>query len=349
MKLGIIGLPGSGKTTIFNALTGGHAAVSTGGRSRETNVAVVKVPDERVGRLSAIYEPQKTIYAQVEYSDVGGIEGSAEKNKPLDDKMLNLLRPMDALVLVARNFVSAGIEPTPRGDIRQVESDLIIADLVVVEKRLTRIEEDVKRGKKGNEEERDLLKQCLRSLEDEIPIRAVQEVVSSNTLKGFAFLSAKPMVWVINNQETGGTPLGPIEVPANTAAVEICGKLEMELAQLSADEARMFRSDLAIASEPALERLIRDSYALLGLISFFTVGKDEVRAWTVRKETPAQSAAGVIHSDIEKGFIRAEVISYDDLLEFGSFAQAQKKGKVRLEGRDYAVQDGDIMNFRFNV
>lgn len=349
MKLALIGLPGSGKTTVFNALTKGQAALSSGSRSKDPNVGAVRVPDVRVDKLSAMYEPHKTIYAQVEYLDIAGFETSTDKTKPMDDKLLNLVRPMDAMVLVARNFVSAGLAQSVSADIKAVESDMIIADYIVIEKRLSRIEEEKKRGKKSNEDEQKLLSECLASLEDGKPLRSVDHVFSSMLLKGFSLLSLKPILWVINSDESdfGRAPIP--DPPPRTAVCEICGKLEMELAQLSPEEAELFRDDLKIELEPALNKLIRYSYDLLGLISFFTVGKDEVRAWTIRKGTTAQAAAGVIHSDIEKGFIRAEVVSYSDLMEFGSHGQAQKKGKVRLEGRDYIVQDGDIINFRFNV
>ena len=348
MKLAIIGLPGSGKTTLFNALTRGHAAISAGGRSREANIGVVKVPDGRVDLLSTMYEPQKTIYAHVEYADVGGLDSSGEKDKPLDETLWALVRPADAIVLVARNFETGGIAPTARSDIGKVESELILADLIVVEKRLARIEEDKKRGRKIDEEEHNLLSMCLTALEEEKPLRSLSEAVSSPLLRGFSLLSAKPILWVINNGEKYAKVEG-YETPPNTMVAEVCGQIEMELAQLSPEESEVFRGGLEVDAEPALQRIIRYSYALLGLVSFFTVGKDEVRAWTITKGTPARKAAGVIHSDIEKGFIRAEVLAYDDLVEFGSYAQAQKKGRVRLEGRDYIVQDGDIINFRFNV
>ncbi|MEW5949469.1 MAG: DUF933 domain-containing protein [Thermodesulfobacteriota bacterium] len=348
MKLTIIGLPGSGKTTLFNALTRGHAALSSGGRAREANIGVVKVPDGRVDLLSTMYEPQKTIYAQVEYVDVGGLDSSGEKDNPLDEKLWTLVRPADAIVLVARNFEVGGIAPAARSDIGKVESELMLADLIVVEKRLARIEEDKKRGRKIDEEEHNLLSRCLAALEEEKPLRSLGEAASSPLLKGFSLLSAKPILWVINNGEKY-TKIEVSETPPNTMVAEVCGQLEMELAQLSPEESEVFRGGLDVDAEPALQRIIRYSYALLGLISFFTVGKDEVRAWTITKGTPARKAAGAIHSDIEKGFIRAEVLAYDDLVEHGSYAQAQKKGLVRLEGRDYIVQDGDIINFRFNV
>lgn len=348
MKLAIIGLPGSGKTTLFNALTRGHAAISAGGRSREANIGVVKVPDNRVDLLSTMYEPQKTIYAHVEYVDVGGLASSGEKDKPLDEKLWNLVRPADSIVLVARNFEIGGIAPAARSDIGKVESELILADLIVVEKRLARIEEDKKRGGKISEEEYNLLSGCITALEEERPLRSLSEAASSPLLKGFALLSAKPILWVINNGEKY-IKVEISEVPPNTTVTEVCGQLEMELAQLSPEESEVFRGGLEVDAEPALQRIIRYSYALLGLVSFFTIGKDEVRAWTIKKGTRAQQAAGAVHTDIEKGFIRAELLAYDDLVECGSYAQAQKKGRVRLEGRDYIVQDGDIINFRFNV
>lgn len=348
MKLAIIGAPQSGKTTLFNALTSGHAAISPGGRSKEANIGVVKVPDRRIDRLAEIYEPEKTIYAQVEYFDVSGIGDAVEKKAALDDKILNLLRPVDALVLSARNFKLSGLESEPWEEIQRAEADLRIADYMVTEKRISRIDEEAKRGRKANEAERDLLMKCLTHLEAEQPLRTLDEI-SSPYLKGFGFLSAKPMLWVINSEEPGSVETDRMQIPRNTLIAEIPAKLEMELSQLSPEESALFRDSMEIDEEPALDRLIRDSYKLLGLISFFTVGKDEVRAWTIRAGTNAHAAAGAIHSDIEKGFIRAEVLAYDDLIEFGSYAQAQKKGKTRLEGKEYIVQDGDIINFRFKV
>ncbi len=349
MKIGIVGLPGAGKTTVFNALTGSAAEVSAYGRaSRDPNLAVVKVPDERLDKLSAMYKPKKTTPAQIQYVDVAGtLSAREDKGGSLDD-LLRLLRPVDALVHVVRNFERPGEPPNPQADFEALESELVFSDLVIVERRLERLEQDTKKGKKADPKEIELLKKAREILDKGEALRSHTEIASSPLLRGYAFLSAKPCIVVLNSGDDVAMGYTSLELPPGVPLVELKGRLEMELSELSPEEAEDFRKDLGL-SEPATFQLIRASHELLGLISFFTVGDDEVRAWNVRKGTPAQKAAGVIHSDIERGFIRAEVVAYKDLMELGSYTFAQKAGKVRLEGKEYQVQDGDIINFRFNV
>ena len=348
MELGIVGLPGSGKTTIFNALTGAEAEVSGySGTKKDPNIALVKVPDKRLERLSQMYEPQKTTHATIKYIDLGGGIKAKDERGGLDE-ILRLLRPVDALVHVVRGFEWGGQEPNPQADFDEFESELILTDQVIVERRIERMEKELKKGKKGDPREFELLKKALKILDEGRALREDEEIRNAPELKGYAFLSQKPCIVVVNLGEDYSPGTFKLELPRGVPMVEIKGGLEMELMQLDQEEAELFRKDLGI-KEPATNILIRKSYELLDLISFFTVGKDEVRAWTIKKGTRAQRAAGCIHSDIEHGFIRAEVVSYDDLISQGSYTAAQKAGKVRLEGKDYVVQDGDVINFRFNV
>jgi len=336
MKLGIIGLPLSGRSTTFEALTrqGGETAARG-----EDRLAGVRVPDERVDRLSRMFEPQKTIYAQVEYFLAGPGSQKKEANPWL------LVKDCDALILVVRNF---GPIRHPDADFHTVDQELILSDLVQVEKRLERIEQDHRRGKKMNAEEQALLAECRKRLEGETPLRRCPELADAKPLRGFALLTAKPMLVVFNNEESD------LQMPeiGELAAAETCltlrAKIEQELARMSPEEAAEFLKEYRIG-DSAMDRMIRLSYEVMGLMSFFTVGSDEVRAWTLRRGTPAVEAAGAIHSDIQKGFIRAEVISYEDLTAAGSTAEARRRGTFRLEGKTYEVRDGDIINFRFNV
>jgi GTP-binding protein YchF len=344
MKLGIIGLPQSGKSTVFEALTKSMPDMTHKGENR---ISTIRVPDSRIDRLSEMYRPQKTIYAQVEYFLPG--TGGANKTLAKEQSVWAATRECDALIHVIRNHTGAGFEKTaPYEDFRNIEQELILADLVVVEKRLERIELDHKRGKKTDPREHTLLIECRKNLENEIPLRRVTELASARELRGFTLLSAKPMLVLFNNdEENNGMPKVNRLTDLENCLV-IRGKLEQELAQMSTAEAAEFLNEFNI-SESAMNRVIRESYNVLGLVSFFTIGKDEVRAWTLKTGTQAVDAAEVIHSDIKKGFIRAEVLSYDDLMEAGTYADARKKGTVRLEGKTYEVKDGDIINFRFNV
>ena len=342
MKLGIIGLPGSGKTTVFEALTGN---ISDSGRRDEPRIGTIRVPDNRVTVLSDMYQPKKTIFAQVEYFLPA--KTASQKESAKGDALWNQVRDCDALIHVIRNFGGYGLDaPTPKADHLAIEQEMIITDLVSVEKRIERLDLDKQRGKKTNPEELSLLKECLKLLETEQPLRENPVLSSAPLLRGFTFLSAKPMLTLLNNADDDDeTPEMGLSSESNML---IKGKLEQEICEMTAEEAAEFLAEFNITAS-AKDRVIRRSYELMGLISFFTVGEDEVRAWTIRKETEAVESAEVIHSDIKKGFIRAEVVSYDDLLAAGSHAEARKRGTVRLEGKTYRVQDGDIINFRFNV
>ena len=344
MKLGIIGLPQSGKSTVFEALTKNVAVTAHKGESR---IGTIRVPDRRIDVLSQMYEPQKTIYAQVEYFLPAAAH--AKKAQTDDQSIWTAARDCDALIQVIRNHKAAeSPEKTPYADFRHMVQELILADLVVVEKRLERIEQDHKRGKKMDPEEHALLLECRRNLEDEIPLRRIEDLAVARKLRGFAFLSAKPLLVLFNNDDDDDCLPEINELTQSEKCLVIRGKLEQELSQMSAADAAEFLNEFNIG-ESATDRVIRRSYELLGLISFFTIGKDEVRAWTIKKYTQAIDAAGAVHSDMQKGFIRAEVLAYDDLMAAGTHAAARKKGTVRLEGKTYEVKDGDLINFRFNV
>lgn len=361
MKIGIIGLPNSGKTTVFNALTGGNAetaAYSSG--QLEPNLGTVKVPDERLNVLADMYKPKKITFPDVQYIDVAGISGE-RKSGGLPPAFLNYIAQVDALVHVVRAFEDPSV-PHPEGtvdparDIESVDLELMFSDMAIIERRLQRIEPEIKKmtGKEKDLRvaERDVLQRLYAGLEQNVPIRA-QELSDEEArmLRGFQFLSAKPVLVVINIGEAqlGSQIAGAIPYDhQKSALMQLAGKIEAEIAQLDAEDAQMFLADLNI-TEPARERAIEASYKLLGLISFLTAGPDEVRAWPIRQQTPAVEAAGAIHSDIQRGFIRAEIVAFNDLIEAGSMAEAKKRGTVRMEGKTYIVQDGDICNFLFNV
>ena len=345
MKLGIIGLPGAGKSTLFEALT--KIVPDESSRKPEDRLGTLKVPDERVERLSAMYNPQKTIFAQVEY--LLPFIPMQKPGQKADETAWTTVRTCDALIHVVRNFKGFGEEPaTPLEDFARVNEEMIFADLLVVEKRLERLGLDQKRGRKADPEELRLLAECKEMLEKEQSLRQSPELAAAPQLRGFTFLSGKPMLLLFNNGDEEE------EMPETGAALTgekflaIRGRLEHELAQMDIEEAKEYLAEFNITTS-AMDRMITLSYELLGLISFFTVGPDEVRAWTIKRDTLAVDAAEVIHSDIKKGFIRAEVVAYKDLMEAGSYKDARQKGTVRLEGKTYAVQDGDIIEFRFNV
>jgi GTP-binding protein YchF len=361
MKIAVTGLANSGKTTIFNALTGLNLETTIYPTlTAEPHLGVVKVPDSRIEKLVEIYKPKKTTYATVEYVDYIGItKGDIEQNKKVSD----LIKDVDAIVHVIRGFEDESIihplgNINPARDAETVELEMIFGDLELVEKRLERMEQGQKRGKKPDETEKKILLKCKEVLEKETPLRDIEfSEEEQKTMRNLQFMSIKPVVIVLNvsekdlnSEETTGTTSGLQKFfkGKQVKVLNLCGKIEMEIAQLSPEEADAFLNDLGI-QEPALNRLIHVSYGLLGLISFLTVGEDEVRAWTIKKGTDAQKAAGKIHSDIERGFIRAEVVSFDDFISHGSMSAARDKGLLRLEGKTYEVKDGDIINFRFNV
>jgi GTP-binding protein YchF len=346
MRLGIIGQVGVGKQTIFEALTG--ITISPGDRN-DDHIGTIDVPDDRIDYLSQLYQPKKTTHAQVEYLLPGFAMGGDSGRKETDPGGWTRIRNCDALILVLRNFTLYGMGDLAADlDFNATDQEMILADLLVVEKRLDRLAQDQKRGKKPSPEEYELLLRCKDALEAETPLRREPDLASAPLLRGFAFLSAKPLLVLVNNaDEDLNMPELPEHVTRETC-VNIRGQLERELTQMEADEAEMFFKEYQIENTAA-DRVIRHSYQILGLISFFTVGEDEVKAWTIHRDTLAVDAAGAIHSDIKKGFIRAEVLAYDDLKATGSFKESRKMGTVRLEGKTYPVQDGDIIHFRFNV
>lgn len=361
MKTAIIGLANSGKTTIFNALTGLDLEVTSYPTpSGEPHSGIVKVPDARLTRLSEIFHPKKVTQATVEYVDYLGLtKGDMEQNR----KVFDLIRDADAIVHVVRLFDDELVPHPmgsvgPRRDAETVELEMIFGDLELVEKRLERMAVGAQKGKKPDEAEQKVLLKCRTALEQETALRDVDFTEEEQmTMRALQFMSIKPQLIVLNvSEETANsdaaegmkTQVMDFFRGRQVHVLDLCGRIEMEIAQLPPDEAQLFLDDLGIA-EPALNKLIRLSYQLLGLISFLTAGEDEVRAWTIRKGMSAQRAAGRIHSDIERGFIRAEVVSYDDFMAHGSMTGAREKGLVRLEGKTYEVKDGDIINFRFNV
>ncbi|HEY6351247.1 MAG TPA: redox-regulated ATPase YchF [Candidatus Angelobacter sp.] len=358
MKTGIIGLPQVGKTSLFKILTKADISAPSFANPREAHLGVAKVPDDRLDRLAQLYNPKKLIHASVEYVDVAAIGQEALKETAFAAN----LRGVDALAHVVRAFDDPSIphvgEVDPLRDVKTVDFDLIVSDLGQVEKRQERVEKDLKKMKTAElERELDLLKRAKVHLESELPLREMDlSGDDEKRVRGFMFLSQKPILYVLNVNEstTLGQDLenavakyGLAEVASrrNAGATAICGKVEAELAEMSDEESREFLSSYGL-TESGLTRLIRKSYELLGLISFFTVGEDECRAWTVPRNSRAQSAAGAIHSDLEKHFIRAETIHWDKLLEAGSEANARAKGALRLEGKEYIVQDGDVMHVR---
>ena len=371
----ITGLPYVGKTTLFNLLTGGHAATGAfAGAEGETNVGVAKVPDQRVDELSALYRPRKTTYAEVTYRDLGlaprvaaGDGGHAvQAGHDISAQKLGDLRSSDALVHVVRAFRDPSVPSTsssvdPARDLATLELELLFADHVVVERRLERMEPEL-RSTKGpereqKERERAVLQKAMTALDAETPLRDVGlDEEERKIVRGYRFLTLLPQLLVANLDEDDvprpDAVLGPLRQAVAThramSVVGVCAKLEAEIGQLEPAEAAAFRADLGL-HEPALDRVIHATYELLGLVSFFTVGEDEVRAWTIPAGLPAQQAAGAIHSDLERGFIRAEVIGWEDLLEAGSEANAKKRGIMRTEGRDYVVKDGEVIHVLFNV
>ena len=356
MRLGIIGLPQSGKTTVFNALTRTDQPPTMAGGRIEIHTAVVDVPDERVDRLSNLFHPEKTIYAKVTYADIAGLEGSSSK-AGISGALLNQLTQMDGFVHVVRCFESSNV-PHPAGsvnpqrDIVAMDGELLINDLIAVERKLERLAEERKKGGGRDraviERELALFEKLNLALGQEQPLRDVDlSQEEDKILSGFGFLTRKPILVLLNLSD--GQPAPDLEYPhARSAVAGLQGKLEMELAQLPPEDAEVFKEEYGI-QELGLQRVIRYSYDLLGLQSFFTVGEDEVRAWTVRRAATAHEAAGAIHTDLQKGFIRAEVVAYQDLITLGGLPEARSKGKLRLEGKEYLVQDGDIVHIRFNL
>src|SRR5208282_2851485 len=343
MKTGIIGLPQVGKTSLFRILTKANLSEHALANPREAHIGVAKVPDERLDKLAALYNPKKLTHASVEYVDVGAIGQDALK----ETAYIGHLRQVDALIHVLRAFESDEIPHVgpidPLRDIKNVEFDLMVSDLGQIEKRLERLEKDLKKMKTPElEKENELLIKAKAFLETEKPLREMEMTPEDKKrIRGFMFLSEKPMLYVLNIGES--TELGK-DLEAAVTKFNL-SKVEAELAEMTDEDAAEFLGSYGL-TESGLSRLIRKSYHLLGLISFFTAGEDECRAWTIPLNTRAQNGAGAIHSDLEKHFIRAETIRWDQLLEAGSEANARAKGTLRLEGKDYIVQDGDVMHIR---
>ncbi len=374
MKTGIIGLPQVGKTSLFRILTNVHLS-STPSNPREAHVGVAKVPDDRLDRLAAQYNPKKLTHASVEYVDLGAIGQDALK----ESGYIGHLRNVDALAHVVRAFEDDSIPHAgpidPVRDIKNVEFDLMVSDLGQIEKRQERVEKDLKKMRSADlEKELELLKRARAQIESERPLREMEMTPEDKKrFRGFMFLSEKPILYVLNISESielgkdledamakykltdlivdrvgTGVHARPAEQSSatrNAGATAICGKVEAELAEMSDADAAEFLSSYGL-QESGLTRLIRKTYELLGLVSFFTIGEDECRAWTIPVNTRAVQAAGAIHSDLEKHFIRAETIRWDQLLDAGSEANARARGTLRLEGKDYIVQDGDVMHIR---
>jgi GTP-binding protein YchF len=362
MKIGIVGLPFVGKTTIFNALT--SASAKTGEFSlgaKEANRGVVKVPDERLYKLAPLYNPKKVTPVEVEYIDVAGLVKET-KEKGSEGEFYHSLREVDELAHVVRLFkdenvvhVSGSIDP--KGDIKSLDLDLILIDLDIIEKRLKRLEKMVA-SSKSEEDKRELglLHRFKDALDRGIPLREVElSFEEAKLVRGYSFLSQKPLLLILNSDEEQikikdklESELSEFLKPKKAQVCSVCGKLEMELSQLEPEEKKAFMDDLGI-EELAVNRVIDSSYKLLDLISFFTANENEVKTWAIPSGTKAIKAAGVVHSDMERGFIKAEVIGFDKLWELGSIHKAKEKGVLRLEGKDYVVQDGDVIFFRFNV
>ncbi len=346
MKIGLVGMPGCGKSTVFGALTG--IAVETGyaAASGKANVGVVKVPDARVDALAALYSPKKTIYAETTFTDLAATGAT----KGIDRATLNAMRDVDALCQVLRAFPNElGEAPDPIAETLGLETETILADLEIVEQRVARLRKD-----RSDTRELELQERIQTHLEGEQPVRSLElSDAEEKIISGYAFLTAKPLLLVLNVPEDAIGDPAPPELEAAAAErglglVVLSAPVEMDVAQMPPEDQREFLESLGL-DEPASHRFIRSAYALLDLISMLTSGEDECRAWPVRRNLPAPQAAGKIHSDIERGFIRAEVIWWQDLVDLGSEAKCRDAGKLRVEGKEYVIQDGDVVNFRFNV
>ncbi len=356
MKLGIIGLPGSGKSTVFKALTGGLQSAGRKGHS-DPSVGVVKIHDERLIFLADFYKPKKITPAQVEYLDIAGM-GESGAGNAIGDKTLAHIRPLDALIHCVPYFDSPLTGPAdPLKGFNTVYEEMMLSDLISVEKRLERIEKEVRRGRKEAQREQELMRAAADLLNEGRPLALMPNINEIPEMKGYGFLSAKPQLVLLNAGESKSREAiqdvishlkERVKGQPNLVFDWLYADAEAEIATLPEEDAKEFLGDLQL-EEGAKDRIIRTSFGLLNLIVFLTAGEPEVRAWPLRKGKTALKAAGVIHSDIERGFIRAEVVAYDDFYAAGSHAAAQKAGKVRLEGKEYVVVDGDIMLFRFNV
>ena len=358
MEVAIIGLPQSGKTTVFNALTRGHASASGGG----VQVGVVKVADPRLGVLAKMYGPKKIVHAEIKYCDLPGPESLA-KSQGLGGKYLNVLQTADAFLLIVRNFTNPSV-PHPLGgldpgrDLTNMRSELSLADLVVLDRAVERLGDGIKKSKLAERPalvtQLDTVIKVKQGLEEDLPLRQQTLTGSESSIVAiYQLLTNKPLIVVFNTDETGpGVSMDRLGLgrgsTAEVASVSISGKLEADLALMSDDEAEEFRRELDLG-ESAVSQVVRATYESLGLVSFLTVGDDEVRAWSVPAGLPAQQAAATVHTDFERGFIRAQVIPFEDLVRCGSIAQGRKEGVLRSEGKTYGVSDGDVIDFLTNL
>jgi len=362
MKIGLTGLPTVGKTTFFNLLT--HSNLETSAFSSgktEAHVGVAKIPDERVDFLSFVYKPKKTTHATMELIDLPGLVRGSSAGMGMGNRFLESVRRVDALVQIVRAFKKEDVahvegEVNPLRDIDTINAELLLADLGIIETRIDRIEGS-KKINSDTREELKVLKKCMAALEEELPINSLDLSDDEREhLKTFNFLSVKPIMLVINIDEdqlaSGEYPqkeeLYEYSREKGMPIMEVCAQMEVEIDRLEEEDKKLFMEEVGI-TQPGIERLAMTTYGYFGLISFLTTGEDEVKAWTIKKGTTAHRAAGKIHSDIERGFIRAEVVKYDHFKELGSMPKIKEKGLYRLEGKDYVVRDGDIINFRFNV
>jgi GTP-binding protein YchF len=368
LNLGIVGLQGSGKTTLFNAITGSHAQTSAYSSGDQPNVAMVKVPDPRLDVLARMYNPRKFTPADVQFVDVPGMSGAAkekESKEPISRQTLGFISTVDALVLVVRAFENAAV-PLPEGspgvdplrDLETVMLEMAFSDLGIIERRLERLKGEIQKMKGAEREmrerEQELLTRIGPNLEEGTHIRALGlSEDDDKAIRNFGFLTAKPVLVVVNLGEDNLDSASELaarvrEAVPSSEVIAIPAQLEMEIVQLAPEDAAEFRESMGVGPS-RLGEVVTKSYSLLGLISFLTAGEDEVRAWTIRRGTVAQRAAGTIHTDLERGFIRAEVVHFDDLIAAGNMVEAKKRGTVRSEGKTYVVKDGDVINVLFNV
>lgn len=360
MKIGIVGLPNTGKSTLFNALTGSSALAADYPYSTvEPNIGVVQVPDQRLDYLNQMYSPKKTTHATIEFVDIAGLAKGASKGEGLGNKFLSYIREVDAILHVVRCFENDESSPSPIDDIEIIEMELILADIEIVERRFLKADKASKTDR-SLATEADFLRRLLTLLQDGKTAREITDTTLGELaiLKEMPLLSSKPVIFVANisDKDFWNTSEGDNEYvkqiqeyieTSNATVIEICALTEQEIVTLSEEERAMFLNE--VGRDAALDKLIRESYSLLNLISFLTAGTPEVRAWTITKGTKAKQAAGKIHSDLERGFIRAEIVAFNDLFETGSMAVAKEKGLVRVEGKEYIMKDGDITLIRFNV
>ena len=360
MKLGVVGLPNVGKSTLFNALTkAGAPAANYPFCTIEPNVGIVTVKDERIDKLTALYNSKSTVYTTIEFVDIAGLVKGASKGEGLGNKFLSHIREVDAIVHVVRCFDDENITHVdgkidPVRDIETINLELIFSDMDALSRRIDKTKTAMKSGDKKYKEELDILMRIDAALQEGKPVRSMEFTKEEKEfVEGLFLLSSKPVIYCANVSE-GGEDNDYVKAVTEYAknegseVVALCVKLEEELSELPDDEKEMFMDELGI-KESGLDKLVKKCYSLLGLISFLTAGEKETRAWTIEKGTKAPQAAGKIHSDFEKGFIRAEVVDYDTLMECGSYNAAKEKGKVRSEGKDYVFKDGDVVLFRFNV